>query len=629
MSLLTAHNLSKFYGGDEVFSDIALEVPQKARITLVGPNGAGKTTLINLLAGIDLPTQGDIHIAKNTRIAYLPQRPELVGSHSLWEEQLGAVSHLLDMEVRLHQLTEWMSDPDKADSALEEYTALQMEFERLGGYNYETHIKMVLSGVGFDEDDYDAPLTQLSGGQKTRALLARLLLEEPDLLILDEPTNHLDIYAVEWLENFLKGFPGAVLAVSHDRYFVDNMATTIWELEFRNLETYRGNYTHYLQQREERRELLQKRFEEQQAFISKEMDYIRKHMGSRWTAQAKGRLKKLETMKKRGKIIDHAPKNRKAMNLNIQTNLRSGDKVLMTKDLQVGYDAALTTVPNRVVYRGDVVAIIGPNGAGKTTLLKTLIGDLPPLAGESRLGANVQIGYFAQAHELLNPNNTIVEEIRAIKDMPIGEARNYLGRFLFSGDDVFRPIDTLSGGERGRVALAKLALQGANLLLLDEPTNHLDIDSQEILQAVLTDFGGTILLVSHDRYLIDALATQIWAIESDELNVFEGTYQEYVTARNQKRLESEQAKNNHHAITQQPITREKKQGLNPHERRIRLAELEATIESLEADLDSLTQAIAEASEGGDSDAVRDLGEQYTTTQQELESTMDEWEQLAE
>ena len=460
-------------------------------------------------------------------------------------------------------------------------------------------------------------------------MLARLLLEEPDLLILDEPTNHLDIYAVEWLENFLKGFPGAVLAVSHDRYFVDNMATTIWELEFRNLETYRGNYTHYLQQREERRELLQKRFEEQQAFISKEMDYIRKHMGSRWTAQAKGRLKKLETMKKRGKIIDHAPKNRKAMNLTIQTDLRSGDKVLITEDLQVGYDEVLTTVPNRVVYRGDVVAIIGPNGAGKTTLLKTLIGDLTPLAGESRLGANVQIGYFAQAHELLNPKNTIVEEIRAIKDMPIGEARNYLGRFLFSGEDVFRPIDTLSGGERGRVALAKLALQGANLLLLDEPTNHLDIDSQEILQAVLTEFGGTILLVSHDRYLIDALATQIWAIEGEQLNVFEGTYQEYITARNQKRLEAEQAKNNHHATHLQPITREKKQGLNPHELKQRLGELETTIESLEADLDSLTEAIASASEAGDSDAVRDLGEQYTTIQQELEATMGEWEQLAE
>ncbi len=631
MSLLVANNLTKFYGSDEIFRDVSAEVPHGARIALVGPNGAGKTTLINILIGHDIPTDGTLTRAKDIQMGFLPQNPELVGEHTLWEEQLRAFAHLRKMEARLRQLEADMANPDRHDEAIAEYGPLQAEYELLGGYEYETRIRMVLGGVGFGEADYHMPLSKLSGGQKTRALLARLLLSAPDLLVLDEPTNHLDIQAVEWLEDFLSRFQGAVVAVSHDRYFMDNFAQTIWELEFGHLEIYRGNYSHYIQQRDERRERLLKEYEAQQAFIAKEEAYIRKHMGSRWTAQAKGRQKKLETMKRRGKII-FRPQNRKSMALNMQAELRSGDKVLMTRDLAIGYHddgQVLLRVPDIVLLRGETAALIGPNGVGKSTFLKTITQKLPPLSGEVGLGANVKIGYFAQAHEELNPDNSILDEILAIKPMPISEARNFLGRFLFSGDDVFRPVRSLSGGERGRVALAKLALSGANLLLLDEPTNHLDIDSQEILQAVLEDFSGTILLVSHDRYLVSALATQIWAAQPGELDVFEGTYAEYVAYRNRRMEQAAQKPSGSADTPNVPANADNTQTLNPYQRQKRLAEVEARITTLEESLRQLTTEIERESAAGNSAKVAELGALYTETERHLEAIMAEWELLAE
>ena len=634
MAILSGSNLSKVFGADEIFSDISVEINHKDRIALVGPNGAGKTTLVSLLLGLDLPTEGVVTTARDARVAYLPQRPEMAGNHSLWQEQLRAFAGLREMEARLAQLAEAMAEADTHDKALAEYGPLQQEFDHRGGYTYETRIRMVLDGVGFAPGDYHMPLTQLSGGQKTRAMLSRLLLEEPDLLILDEPTNHLDINAVEWLESFLKDFSGAVLAVSHDRYFINNFANNVWELEFGILEGYRGNYTQYLNQREERRERLQKEFEAQQEFIAKEQDYIRKHMGSRWTAQAKGRLKKLETMKRRGKIIDRGPRERQRMRLAMVAGNRSGDKVLMTQNLSVGYQddgKVLFQSPDITLYRGETAAIIGPNGAGKSTLLKTLIGQLAPLSGSSTLGAQVQIGYFAQAHELLNPRNTILDELYSVRPMPQNEARSYLGSFLFSGDDVFRPIDTLSGGERGRVALAKLALGGSNLLLLDEPTNHLDIDSQEILQSVLDQFNGTVLLVSHDRYLINALATQIWQVSDGGLEVFEGSFEEFVAARNQKRLQEQTSSSNGNGSSRRAPAQyaEKKHGLSPYQLERRLAELEAHVHKLEDKLEQISRHLETASRAGDTGRVLTLGEQYNQTEADLDSTMEEWARLAE
>lgn len=635
MSLLVASELSKFYGPDEVFANVSVDIPHQSRIALVGPNGAGKTTLLNILAGIDTPTTGTVTTARGISIGFLPQRPEMAGTHTLYEEALSAFASLRQMEAQLSQLEHDMADPKKHNHALKEYGTLQEQFERLGGYTYPSRIKMVLQGVGFDEADYDVSLSMLSGGQKTRALLGRLLLSEPDLLILDEPTNHLDINAVEWLEGYLKDFPGAVLAVSHDRYFMDNFATTIWELDYGALEAYRGNYSHYVIQRTERHERILKEYEAQQEFIAKEQDFIRKHMGSQLTAQAKGRLKRLETMKRRGKIIAKPRGERREMNLRLQSAIRSGDKVLMAKNLAVGYSdapAPLFVIPELTLYRGETAALIGPNGVGKSTFLKTAIGQLPPLSGEVTLGASVQVGYFAQAHERLNPKNTLVDEIIETKYMPVSEARNYLGGFLFTGDDVFRTVDTLSGGERGRLALAKLSLSGANLLLLDEPTNHLDIDSQEVLQEVLANFEGTILLVSHDRYLIDALATQIWSAEAGKMTIFNGTYREFVASRNNLNsllTPNKPPANGKSTPAPKATPAKKAHGLNPYQLKKRLEAVENHIHELERKIDELHRAIESASAKGDANAVSDLGAQYTQAEADLESAMSEWERLME
>lgn len=634
MSLLSASNLSKLFGPDEIFSGVSVEIPHGGRIALVGPNGAGKTTLIHILIGHDSPDSGSVAVARGTRIGYLPQRPQLSGAQTLHAEALSAFAALREMEAELSRMEHALADGSADDETLHRYGELQEKFEMGGGYTYEQRIKTVLHGLGFMPQDYDKPLTKLSGGQQTRALLARLLLEAPDLLVLDEPTNHLDIAAVEWLEGYLKDFPGAVLVVSHDRYFLDAVAQTVWELDFGSLETYRGNYSHYAQQREERHERLLKEYEAQQEFIAKEEDYIRRNIAGQNTRQAKGRLKRLERLKRDG--IIQRPRRRQNFHLRINNSGRSGDRVLKTTNLAVGYPdapAPLFIAPDMQLMRGEVAALIGPNGAGKSTFLKTILGQLPPLSGEVKIGASVQIGYFAQAHEGLNPDASILDEVMSVKEMLPAEARNYLGMFLFQGDDVFRPISTLSGGERGRVALAKLALAGANFLMLDEPTNHLDIASQEILQNVLADFNGTILLVSHDRYLIDALATQIWALSPGELTVFKGTYQEYVAWREAKKAEQQAAETAKaeaaKAARSQPTAGARKHGLSAFQLQKRLDELESQIHALESQLDDLTGQIGAASAEGDAERVRQLGEQYTQAETDLHAAMEQWAQLAE
>ena len=634
MSLISASNLAKEFGPDEIFSGISVEIPKGARIALVGPNGAGKTTLLNLLVGLDIPSGGTISRARGVRVGYLTQRPELSGAHVLWDEMLTAFTELRALEAELAQLEHDLADPDRHDAAFAIYGEKQEKFELAGGYTYEQRIRTVLQGLGFKPEDDQRPLAQLSGGQKTRAMLGRLLLESPDLLALDEPTNHLDIEAIEWLESYLSDFEGAVLVVSHDRYFMDAIARNIWELDFGTLETYRGNYSHYTQQREERHERLFKEYESQQEFIAKEEDYIRRNLAGQNTKQAQGRRTRLERLRREGGLLQR-PRTRHNMNLRIATTGRSGDKVLETKHLTVGYpDEPLFDAPDIVLMRGEVAALIGANGTGKSTFIKTVIGQLAPLAGEAKIGASVKIGYFAQAHELLNENNSILDEIQTVKPMGLGEARGYLGQFLFQGDDVFRPIRTLSGGERGRVALAKLALGGANFLLLDEPTNHLDIDSQEILQNVLADFAGTILLVSHDRYLIDALATQIWALSPGNLDVFKGQYREYVSARQSGAqsqmgtLAEQVAKaNGQPREPERPVQPEKKHGLNPRQLQKRIEELEALIPQLERRLEAITAAIGTASASADAERVRVLGESYTQTEAELHDTMQAWEEL--
>lgn len=635
MAAVTGHNLARSFGADDIFWDVNVSIPHGARIALVGPNGAGKTTLLRILAKLDAPDAGNVHHARGLRIGFLPQEAEevLSGEQTVWEEMLKAFDDLRRQENRLQEMAEHLaSDPDNPD-LLAAYGEAQTRFETDGGYDYTTRIRMVLGGLGFEERDFERPISQLSGGQKTRALLARLLLEAPDLLILDEPTNHLDIAAIEWLESWLRDFRGALLVVSHDRYFMDSVVKHVWELIFGTLQEYRGNYSHYIQQREERHAFLLNEWERQQEFIEKEQDYIRRNIAGQNTRQAQGRRKRLERYLRDEAIA--RPRQHRTMSLNMAARRRSGDKVLMTEGLVIGYQddrVPLFTSPDITLYRGECAALIGPNGAGKSTFIKTILGQLEPLEGRVRIGASVEIGYFAQAHEGLNPDKTIFDEILSVKEMPISEVRHYLGRFLFSGDDVYRPISTLSGGEGGRVALAKLALTGANLLLLDEPTNHLDIPSQEILEAVLADFEGTILLVSHDRYLIRDLATQIWALQADRkagdevaLTVFEGPYEEYIAWLDGREIAPRKPEK---AAPPPPSSpRPDKPRLSPFERQKRLAEVEAAIHRLEIDLVNLQGALEAASTGGQVDEVARLGSAYQTAETRLDGLMGEWERL--
>lgn len=628
MPVLTAQSLAKSYGSLDLFSDITFSVPNRARIGLVGANGIGKTTLLRILVGEEDASEGTIHRAHGTRLGYLPQEAHLNSELTLWQECLSVFQTLIDRQSDLHRLEARMAQSHD-EELLATYGRLQAEFEALGGYTFETRIRMTLGGLGFSKADEKRPIPQLSGGQRTRALLAKLLLSEPDLLLMDEPTNHLDIAAVEWLEDYLKTWPGAVLIVSHDRYFLDQVATVIWEMS-PALEEFRGNYSAYLLQREERYQRRIEEYEAQTEFIEKEEEYIRRNIAGQNTRQAQGRRKRLERLLEEARLTP--PTQKRSLRLHLTQATRSGDLVIRTRGLSVGYadeGKPLFSVPDLTLVRGECAAIIGPNGAGKTTFLKTILEQLPPLAGEVVLGSSLQIGYFAQAHEGLHPNWTLIEEIQGVvpKMLP-AEARDYLAKFLFTGDDVFKEVNLLSGGERGRLAMACLALQNANLLLLDEPTNHLDLPSQEILQNVLADFAGTIILVSHDRYLIDALATQIWEVipGDSKLHVFEGTYSEY---RAMKQLSAAEVEQKAHFSRVAAVKKAKPSISKDQQRRIRLQieKLEGEIALLEQHLKALEVELENPP--ADPGKVQRLGEEYARVQGDLEERVEEWSRLGE
>lgn len=676
MSLLSATELGKSFGPNDIFSGLSLSIPRRARLAIVGPNGIGKTTLLRILVGEESPTHGQVSRARGLKIGYLPQEASFVDSqNTLWEECMVAFEHLQAMEQELADLEALMGSQAHDEAILARYGKLQAEFDHLGGYTIVTRIEQVLTGLGFTPDEFHYPLGHLSGGQRTRALLARLLLSNPDLLILDEPTNHLDMQAVEWLESYLSQWEGAVLIVSHDRYFLDKVATTILEMTRNGLEVYRGNYSAYLQQRQERWEERLRIFEAEKERLEKDLDYIRRNIAGQNVSQARGRLRRLSRQlqainqlgmqavvgKNWGRLSENVqttvsmmsveeatqivhslrlPINRPpVLHLKLKAEARSGEIVLRTRDLTIGY-------PNRVLFQADDIelhrlecaALIGPNGAGKTTFLKTILEKLPPLKGEVILGASLVVGYFAQGHEDLQPARTLIEEIESVApQMLLAEIRDYLARFLFYGEDVFKPVGVLSGGERGRLALAKLALSNANLLLLDEPTNQLDIPAQEILQEVLAGYQGTILLVSHDRYLIDALATQVWEIDerAGRLFVFKGTYSEYRSfqeARQEEHRMRVYAQRRGEgagkpASAKMPETKRTTAGLTNADRRrlARLREVEVDITRLEGQLEELSRKL----ENPPSDPlkVQRLGNEYVQLQKELDRLLLEWEEL--
>ncbi len=663
MSLITAANLAKSFGANDIFAGISLSIPHHARIAIIGPNGIGKTTLLRILAREEEPSAGEVNQARNLTIGHLAQEAGIESPRSLWEECLLPFQELQEQEAELQRLEHAMSDPGQVDKILDKYGRLQADFEHHGGYTYIHRIQQVLMGLGFTPEEYQAPLARLSGGERTRALLARLLLSEPDLLILDEPTNHLDITAVEWLESYLSQWNGATLIVSHDRYFLDQVVDTIWEMTRSGFEVYHGNYSAYAQQRTERWERRREVFEAEKEKLDRSLEYIKKNISGGNVLQARGRLRRLsrhlqaieqvgldaaiskkwselslsvdtttsmlspEEAERRINALRKPSNKPPQLHLRLHTDQRSGEIVLRTHDLQIGYPGkALFFAGDIELRRLQCTALIGPNGAGKTTFLKTILDKIAPLSGEVELGASLNVGYFAQAHEDLVSERTLVQEIDAVAPkMLVADIRDYLARFLFTGEDVFKKVEVLSGGERGRLALAKLALSGANLLLLDEPTNHLDIPSQEVLQEVLDSFQGTILLVSHDRYLIDALATQIWEIDEGKgiLRTFKGSYSQYHLQQEAERLAEKEASEENDIVRELPrkaiISAEDKR------KRARLQEVELLIDQLEADLATLGHRLENPPK--DTAKVQKLGTEYVRVQNALDALMDEWGQL--
>ena len=625
MALLTVSNLSKFYGAEQILADITLEVHAGDRIALVGLNGCGKSTLLEIIAGHLEPDTGAAYRARHTRLGYLPQNPDFDGAGTLWEAMEAVFEGLLEQSQELRRLEQRMAAGDEA--ALERYGVLLESFDNAGGFNYEGRIGQVLGGLGFHKDEFEMPVAHLSGGQKTRALLARLLLEEPDLLLLDEPTNHLDIEGIEWLEEQLRSWKGALIVVAHDRAFLDAVVTRVWELSRTQIDAYRGNYTAYTEQRTARRQQQQAAFAAQQEHIAKTEDYIRRYMAGQRSTQAKGRLRRLE----REARLER-PQEAQHIRLDLHTNIRSGNLVLGLYDLQAGYEAnaPLVTVEEAEIRRGERVALVGPNGSGKTTLLRTILQTLPPLAGRVRIGAAVRLGYFAQVQADLDPTLTVLETLADAGVDLLSEGRAFLARYGFRGDDVFKEIGVLSGGERARVALALLALQRANVLLLDEPTNHLDLPSQETLQEVIAHFPGTVLLVSHDRYLIQQIATHVWVIADEQLHIFEG-YAAYANWHQQRREGAPQARQVADKVREQreverQAERERQRALARQQQQ--LEALETTIHEQEQRLQQLTTALDLAGRAQDISRVARLGAEYRQVEAQLNALLEEWAAVA-
>jgi len=672
MSILTLSNLSFAFGDYDVFLGVSASIPNDGKVGLVGPNGIGKTTLLRVLAGLVQPSVGTLHMARGTRIGYLRQEAvdAFAGdSNTVHDEMLTVFAGIKEMEDTLHDLEARMAAANDAavDELLLAYSAAQETFEQAGGYEYEQRVTQVLQGLGFSRNEWDTPLSILSGGQKTRALLARLLLERPDLLILDEPTNHLDVEAVEWLEGLLRTWDGALLIVSHDRYFLDNVVNRIWEMGQAGFESYSGNYSAYVRQRQERWERRETEFSAIKQRFLDELDYIKRNIARDATKnQAVGRMRRLIRevrvveaggldlllSKNWGQVMDEvdiseakwgvadveqAIKGLRSpvvrppqLNLKLKTTLRSGNLVLRSSELAIGYPGhPLFAADPMQLERGECAALIGPNGSGKTTFLRALMGQIEPLRGELRFGASLKVGYFAQAHEGMIADNTVLDELLRHKHMLLGQARNYLAQYLFRSDDVYKPIRALSGGERGRLALALLALEGANFLLLDEPSNHLDIPAQEVLQQVLEQFDGTILLVSHDRYLIDRLATQIWELRDGRLQVFPGTYAQLIAARERAVEQAKQVAAQDRSVARDGYAAGKQTRADDRKRTRAVTDAETRVHDLEARLARLEDELHVASRTQDRDAVQRLGEAYVETQTVLDQAMEAWMALSE
>ncbi len=633
MIILQVNNVSKYYGAEAILSSIKLEVQTRDRIALVGRNGAGKSTLLKIIAGTLSHDGGNIFMPKGTTIGYLAQHTGLNSDLSIWDEMLTVFADLRKQEEDLRALEKSMSDPEifnnstRYERVLKDYDHLQEQFKNAGGYQMENDIRSVLHGLNFADYDYATPVTSLSGGQKTRLALGKLLLTKPDLLILDEPTNHLDIDTLSWLEGYLQSYPGAILIVSHDRYFLDKVVNQVLELSRTSISKYTGNYSKYLVQKAEEYERNQKMYEKQQDEIAKLKDFVQRNIArASTTKRAQSRQKQLERME----MLDRPQGDEKSANFSFQIDKQSGNEVLQAKDVAIGYEQAVAQSINFRITRGESIALIGPNGIGKSTLLKTITDRLTAISGEFQFGANVTIGYYDQEQANLSSNKTVLNELW--DDYPMSQEkdiRSILGNFLFSGDDVMKIVSTLSGGEKARLALSKLMMQKANLLILDEPTNHLDLDSKLVLENALVDYPGTLLFVSHDRYFINRIADKVIEMGPDGTSEYLGDYDYYI----QKKQELADLAELEHKTTlqanQQTVEKssyqeDKELKKQNRKRQRRIEELESSIETLEETISGYNEQLCDPEIYQDHEKTLKIQEQLTTAETALEELMEEW-----
>ncbi|HER2270847.1 TPA: ABC-F family ATP-binding cassette domain-containing protein, partial [Streptococcus pyogenes] len=529
MIILQGNKLERSFSGDVLFQNISLQVDERDRIALVGPNGAGKSTLLKLLVGEETPTSGEVNTKKDLTLSYLAQNSRFESDKTIYEEMLKVFEALRQDEKRLRQMEMDMATVSGQDLTrlMMDYDLLAERFRQQGGFTYEAEIKAILNGFKFDESMWQMTIAELSGGQNTRLALAKMLLEKPELLVLDEPTNHLDIETIAWLENYLANYQGALIIVSHDRYFLDKVATVTLDLTPHGLDRYVGNYSRFMTLKAEKLVAEEKQFDKQQKEIAKLEDFVQKNIvRASTTKRAQARRKQLEKIER----LDKPTSARKSAHMTFQADKPSGNVVLTVEKAAIGYNQHVLSEPiNLDVHKLDAIAIVGPNGIGKSTLIKSVIGQIPFIKGEVKYGANVEIGYYDQTQSHLTSSNTVLEELwQDFSTTPEVDIRNRLGAFLFSGDDVKKSVAMLSGGEKARLLLAKLSMENNNFLVLDEPTNHLDIDSKEVLENALIDFDGTLLFVSHDRYFINRLATKVLEITENGSTLYLGDYDYYL-----------------------------------------------------------------------------------------------------